>query len=111
MADRAVLPGGVVEQDPVYVTVEGGRISGVFRGRSSAPAVTDYPTLHTPLLCPGLVDTHTHGLGESRGRSRATGLASPVHTVLGLYLEVDKGALEVITECVLLVFSPLRGCR
>ncbi|CAI8032499.1 N-acetylglucosamine-6-phosphate deacetylase [Geodia barretti] len=61
-ADRAVLPGGVLEEDPVYVAVEGGRISGVFRGRSSAP-VTDYPTMHTPLLCPGFVDTHTHGLG------------------------------------------------
>lgn len=62
-ADRAVLPGGVLEEDPVYVTVDGGKISGVFRGRSSAP-VTDYPTMHTPLLCPGFVDTHTHGLGK-----------------------------------------------
>ena len=63
-ADEAVLPGGVLEHGPVYVTVDGGRISGVFSGRSSAP-VTDYPTLHTNLLCPGFVDTHTHGLGEN----------------------------------------------
>ena len=56
-ADEAepVLPGGVLESGPVYVTVEGSRISGVFIGRSSLP-VTDYPTLHThlrtlPRLC------------------------------------------------------------
>ena len=61
-ADEAVLPGGVLESGPVYVTLEGSRISGVFIGRSSSP-VTDYPTLHTHLLCPGFVDTHTHGLG------------------------------------------------
>ena len=63
-ADRAVLPGGVLEQGPVYVTVEGARISGVFVGRSSTP-VTDLPRrIHTNLLCPGFVDIHTHGLGE-----------------------------------------------
>ena len=64
-AEKAVLPGGVLEPGPVYVTVEGSRIAGVFRGRSSAP-VTDYPTLHTHLLCPGFVDTHTHGLGKAQ---------------------------------------------
>jgi N-acetylglucosamine-6-phosphate deacetylase len=63
-AEQAVLPGGVLEPGPVYVTVEGGKISGVFRGHSSSP-VTDYPTLRTHLLCPGFVDTHTHGLGGS----------------------------------------------
>ena len=62
-AEKAVFPGGVLEPGPVYVTVEGGRITGVFRGRSSSP-VTDHPTLRTPLLCPGFVDTHTHGLGK-----------------------------------------------
>ena len=62
-AEKAVFPGGVLEPGPVYVTVEGGRISGVFSGRSSS-AVTDYPTLRTPLLCPGFVDTHTHGPGK-----------------------------------------------
>lgn len=61
-AEQAVLPGGVLEPDPVYVVVEGSRIAGVFRDRSSAP-VTDYPTLRTHLLCPGFVDTHTHGIG------------------------------------------------
>ena len=62
-AEQVVLPGGVLEKGPVYVTVEGSRIAGVFRGRSASP-VTDCPTLHTHLLCPGFVDTHTHGLGR-----------------------------------------------
>lgn len=78
-ADRAVLPGGVLERGPVYVMVEGGRISGVFHSRSYAP-VTDYPTIHTPLLCPGFVDTHTHGLGE--GPKRSYNVLCPTDTIM-----------------------------
>ena len=64
-ADWLVLPGGKLEKGPVWVSVEGQKITGVFKDR--APPTTDYTIHHAHLIAPGFVDIHTHGVGESSG--------------------------------------------
>ena len=64
-ADWLVLPGGKLEKGPVWVSVEGQKITGVFKDR--APPTTDYTIHHAHLVAPGFVDIHTHGVGESSG--------------------------------------------
>ena len=61
-ADWLVLPGGKLEKGPVWVSVEGQKITGVFKDR--APPTTDYTIHHAHLVAPGFVDIHTHGVGE-----------------------------------------------
>lgn len=54
------LPGGELEQGPLFVTVEGETITGICRQRP----VQEKPWLRTHLLTPGFIDLHTHGVGR-----------------------------------------------
>ena len=61
-ADWLVLPGGKLEKGPVYVAIEGDKITGV-HSQSSRPT-TEHPVVHAHLVTPGFVDIHTHGVGR-----------------------------------------------
>jgi len=58
--DWVVFPGGKLERGPVYVSVEGEKITGVSR---EAPSTNSTP-LHAHVIAPGFVDLHTHGVGK-----------------------------------------------
>lgn len=61
-ADSLVLPGGKLEQGPSYVSINEGMIVGVSK---SLPAglSSEEEVKHVPLITPGFVDIHTHGVG------------------------------------------------
>ena len=61
-ADWLVLPGGKLQKGPIWVSVEGQKIAGVFQKRP--PPTTDHTLLHAHLVTPGFVDIHTHGVGK-----------------------------------------------
>ena len=59
--DWVVFPGGKLERGPVYVSVEGEKITAVSR---EAPSTTNCTPLHAHVVVPGFVDLHTHGVGK-----------------------------------------------
>ena len=59
--DWVVFPGGKLERGPIYVSVEGEKITAVSR---EAPSTTNCTPLHAHVVVPGFVDLHTHGVGK-----------------------------------------------
>lgn len=59
-AEEIVLPGGELRNGPHYVTIDGDRVVSI----ATKPPVSCSQTIETHLLVPGLIDLHTHGLGQ-----------------------------------------------
>ena len=62
-AVRAVLPGGVLQEGPVYLLLDGENIVSIQRERPVV--VGEVEEKHAHLITPGFVDIHTHGLGDN----------------------------------------------
>lgn len=61
-AKEVILPKGEHKEGPVYVTIEGGKITDI--ATAPPPSSSHKEVLKTHLLIPGFIDLHIHGLGE-----------------------------------------------
>ena len=59
-AQFTVLPGGVLENGPLYLIIKNQNISAIQKQR---PAEAHDNFIRAHLITPGFIDIHTHGLG------------------------------------------------
>ena len=59
-AQLAVLPGGVLDNGPLYLIIKNQNISAI---QNERPAEAHDHFIQAHLITPGFIDIHTHGLG------------------------------------------------